>query len=90
MRPVTIYTTTFCGYCTRAKSILTREGVPFQEIDVSDDDDKRRWLVGATGQRTVPQIFFGDESIGGCSDLEKIVKSGQLKERLADPSHPST
>jgi glutaredoxin 3 len=90
MRPVTIYTTTFCGYCTRAKSILAREGVPFSEVDVSDDDDKRRWLVQTTGQRTVPQIFFGDESIGGCSDLEKIVRNGQLKERLAAPSHPST
>jgi glutaredoxin 3 len=90
MRPVTIYTTTFCGYCTRAKSILKREGVAFTEVDVSDDDDKRRWLVNATGQRTVPQIFFGDESIGGCSDLEKIVRNGQLRERLGDPSHPST
>ena len=90
MRPVTIYTSTFCGYCTRAKSILKREGIPFSEIDVSDDDDKRRWLVNTTGQRTVPQIFFGDESIGGCSDLEKIVRNGQLRERLADPSHPST
>jgi glutaredoxin 3 len=90
MRPVTIYTTTFCGYCTRAKSILSREGVAFTEVDVSDDDDKRRWLVQTTGQRTVPQIFFGDESIGGCSDLEKLVRNGQLKERLADPLRPST
>jgi glutaredoxin 3 len=90
MRPVTIYTTTFCGYCTRAKSILSREGVPYAEVDVSDDDDKRAWLVEATGQRTVPQIFFGEESVGGCTDLEKIVRAGQLKERLASPgaSHP--
>lgn len=82
MRPVTIYTTTSCGYCVKAKSILQREGIPYEEKDVTDDDETRAWLVGVTGQRTVPQIFFGDESIGGCFELSAIVKSGQLRARL--------
>jgi glutaredoxin 3 len=86
MRPVTIYTTTSCGYCVRAKSILRNEGVPFAELDVTDDDDKRRWLWERTGSRTVPQIFFGDEGIGGCRELEVLVRQGALKERLATPS----
>ena len=89
MRPVTIYTTTFCGYCTRAKSILSREGVVFAEVDVSEDDDKRTWLVETTGLRTVPQIFFGEESVGGCTELERMVRAGQLKERLAGRPGPS-
>jgi len=83
MRPVTVYVTTYCPYCVRAKDILRRHQVPFTEVDVTGDDEKRRWLVETTGQQTVPQIFFGDESIGGCSDLEVIVKAGALQARLA-------
>jgi glutaredoxin 3 len=83
MRPVTVYVTNYCPYCVRAKSILKHHKVPFTEVDVTGDDDKRRWLVEATGQRTVPQIFFGDESIGGCSDLEEIVSRGMLQAKLA-------
>lgn len=86
MRAVTIYTTTYCGYCVRAKAILTKHGVPYVEKDVTDDDAKRKWLVETTGSRTVPQIFFGDEPIGGCDDLEAIVKKGALQARLAGPT----
>lgn len=83
MKPVTIYTTDYCPYCTRAKQVLKSNAVPFTEVDVTGDDDKRKWLVETTGQRTVPQIFFGDESVGGCMDLEAIVKQGQLQAKLA-------
>jgi len=86
MRPVTIYTTDYCPYCTRAKQILTREKVEFTEVDVTGNDSKRSWLVQATGQRTVPQIFFGEEPVGGCMDLEEIVKRGQLKTKLVGAS----
>ena len=82
MRAVTIYTTTYCAYCVRAKAILTKEGVPFVEQDVTHDDAKRTWLVETTGSRTVPQIFFDAEPIGGCDDLEAIVRKGALKEKL--------
>ncbi len=83
MKPVTIYTTDTCPYCTRAKQVLKTNKVPFTEVDVSVDDAKRKWLVEATGQRTVPQIFFGEDPIGGCTDLEAIVKAGQLQQKLA-------
>lgn len=88
MRAVTIYTTSYCGYCVRAKSILTQQAVPYVDHDVTNDDAKRQWLVDTTGSRTVPQIFFGDEPIGGCDDLEALVRSGRLKERLATPPAP--
>ncbi len=78
MHPVTIYTTNYCPYCTRAKDILRRQKVAFDEIDVSGDQAKRAWLVEATSQRTVPQIFVGNTSIGGCSDLELLVSQGKL------------
>ena len=82
MRDVTIYTTDTCPYCVRAKQVLKQHDVPFVELDVTHDPDKRAWLVEQTGQRTVPQIFFGDESIGGCSDLEALVKRGGLDGKL--------
>jgi glutaredoxin 3 len=83
MRPVTIYTTDTCPYCVRAKAVLKQHDVPFTEIDVTGDDERRRWLVEASGQRTVPQIFFGAESIGGCTDLEAVVARGELNAKLA-------
>lgn len=82
MKTVTIYTTDYCPYCVRAKQVLKAQGVAFTEFDVTGDDGKRKWLVENTGQRTVPQIFFGDEAVGGCMDLEEIVRQGKLKERL--------
>lgn len=76
MAQITIYTTQTCPYCIRAKGILKNLAMPFTEIDVTADDEKRRWLVGATGRRTVPQIFVDDKPIGGCDDLESLVASG--------------
>ena len=85
MTEVKIYTTRVCAYCIAAKRLLAARGVPYQEIDVSSDDAKRMWLVEATGRRTVPQIFFGDEPIGGYDDLAALDRSGQLAQKLALP-----
>lgn len=82
-KAIRIYTTGWCGFCHRAKHLLADAGLKFEEIDVDGDFDKRQWLQKETGQRTVPQIFFGDESIGGCSELEALVRSGVLKKRVA-------
>lgn len=82
MRKVKIYTTTYCGYCRRAKQHFQRLSIPYEEINVEGDDTAREWLVEATGQHTVPQIFFDDESIGGCTDFEALERSGKLNEKL--------
>lgn len=87
MKKVRIYTTVTCGYCQRAKSLLKEHGVPFAEHDVTGNDEERAWLVQATGRRTVPQIFFDDEPIGGYDDLAAIVRAGELQVRLG-PSSP--
>lgn len=84
MKPVKIYLTEWCPYCMRARSILEREKVPFEAIDVDGDYEKRAWLREVTGQRTVPQIFFGEQSMGGCTELEGIVRRGDLHKLLAD------
>jgi glutaredoxin 3 len=79
---VTIYTTRVCGYCIAAKRLLAARNVPYKEIDVSSDAAKRAWLVAATGQRTVPQIFIAEESIGGFDELAALDRAGELAEKL--------
>ncbi len=82
MADVKVYTTNYCPYCVRAKGLLSRKKVPFTEIDVTHDDEKRAWLTEATGQRTVPQIFIGGRSVGGCDDLHALDRSGELDRLL--------
>ena len=83
MKPVVVYSTQYCGYCVRAKMLLDSRAIAYEEIDVSRDHEKRRWLVEATGRRTVPQIFIGDESIGGFEELRALDLSGGLTKKLA-------
>ena len=83
MRPVVVYTTTYCGYCRQAKALLTRKGVPFTEKDVTGDDAERERLTQLTGQRTVPQIFIGDTHVGGFTDLDALERAGKLDALLS-------
>ncbi|MBX3231791.1 MAG: glutaredoxin 3 [Labilithrix sp.] len=83
MKPVRMYSTNFCPYCVRAKMLLEDRGIAFEEINVSGDHEKRQWLVETTGRRTVPQIFIGDEPIGGFDELRKLDLSGELAKKLA-------
>ncbi len=80
---ITIYTTRVCPYCVAAKRLLKERGATYREVDVTGDDAKRAWLVEVTGRRTVPQIFFGDEAIGGYDDLAALDKAGLLRQKLA-------
>ena len=82
MKPVVIYTTQYCGYCVRAKRLLDRKKVAYQEIDVSGDDDARVKLTERTGRRTVPQIFIGERHVGGSDDLYALDAAGELDKIL--------
>lgn len=79
---VLIYTTRVCPYCVAAKRLLAARGATYREIDVTEDDAKRAWLVEATGRRTVPQIFIGGEAVGGYDDIAALDRAGKLAERL--------
>jgi glutaredoxin 3 len=78
MPSVKVYTKTRCPYCVRAKALLDRKGVSYEEIDAEHDDALRTWLVEATGQRTVPQVFVGDRSLGGFTDIDALDRQGKL------------
>lgn len=84
-RKVTVYTTDICPYCIAAKELLKKKGVTYEEINVTRDDEKRDWLREKTGQRTVPQIFFDDEPIGGYSDLAHLEQKGVLQQKIRAP-----
>ena len=83
MKDVVIYTTNYCPYCRQAEKFLTDKGVPFQQVDVTDDDAMREKLIELSGgRRTVPQIFIGGEAIGGYSDMMTLHQQGQLEPKL--------
>ncbi len=78
MAPVRIYTKQNCPFCVRAKALLARKGIPYEEVDAEGSDELRIWLAETTGQKTLPQIFAGERSLGGYSDLEALDRQGQL------------
>ena len=83
MTAVRIYTTNTCPYCDRAKGLLARKGVAYEEIDVTGDDEARRKLVErAGGLKTVPQIWVGERHVGGYDRLSELDRSGELDRLL--------
>ena len=83
MAEVEIYTSNVCPYCVRAKSLLTRKGASYQEINISADPDLMDAMIKrAGGKRTVPQIFIDGLHIGGCDDLYALDKEGGLNPLL--------
>ncbi len=81
---VDIYTKFTCGFCYRAKHLLSSKGVEFNEIDITMGGAKRdEMLRRAPSARTVPQIFIGDVHVGGSDDLAALERSGKLDAMLA-------
>ena len=77
---IIIYTSSLCGFCYRAKSLLKKKNIPFEEIDIDLDCSKRNEMIKKSGGKTsVPQIFFKDQHIGGCDDLYKLEEDNGLE-----------
>ncbi len=83
MKPVTVYTTDFCPYCRSAKSLLSKRGVAYEEINLARDADARHRLQEITGMVTFPQIVIGEQPIGGFDQLLAADRAGRLPELLA-------
>jgi len=84
MKHVTIYTTPVCPYCIKAKKLLEQKGVPFDEIDVSNEEARETMIRRSGGRRTVPQIFIEGFHVGGCDDLYAFEREGKLDGILQD------
>ena len=78
-----MYSTRWCGYCVRAKTLLESKGIEFEEISLDDEPAFRQKLHELTGGWTVPQIVIGDDVIGGYTELWRLDRSGQLTDKLA-------
>lgn len=88
MKQVTIYTLNYCPFCKKAKKILRENNIPFNEIDITADEEVQTPLVakklGINGEITFPQIIIDEKQIGGCSDLEQLVINGELDNLLKE------
>ena len=69
MKKIEIYTTNYCPFCVKAKSLLKKKNIKFSEIDVSNDEALREKMTTmANGARSVPQIFADNIHIGDCDN----------------------
>jgi glutaredoxin 3 len=78
-----MYTTRWCGYCVRAKSLLDSRSLPYEEISLDDDPAFRQRIHDLTGGWTVPQILIDGRPIGGYTELSRLDRDGRLDELLA-------
>jgi glutaredoxin 3 len=86
MAEVELYTTRWCPYCTRARTLLRRKGVVFVEIDIDEEPSRRAEMIRRAGGRTsVPQIFIDGEHIGGSDELAALDRAGKLDGKLGVP-----
>ena len=83
MNPVTVYSTTWCPWCDRAKALLHARGIEFADVNIEDDPNFRQKLVDLTGGYTVPQIVIGEQAIGGFTQLRALDASGALADLIA-------
>ena len=83
MKNVTIYTSPLCNFCDAAKKLLSRNNAEYKEINIATVDGVMDELITkADGKRTVPQIFFDDQNIGGYDDIRALEKENKLLELL--------
>jgi glutaredoxin 3 len=76
--PVVMYTTNWCPYCERARKLLGAKNVMVSEIDVESAPEKRAEMRKRSGRTSVPQIFIGDQHVGGSDDLLTLEAAGKL------------
>ena len=86
MTEVTLYTKDYCGFCHRAKALLSAKEVAYTEIDVTDDLNGQAEMTERSGRRSVPQIFIEGRHVGGFDDLAALEAAGELDSLLGRPA----
>lgn len=82
MARVVIYTTSYCSYCRAAKTLLSSKNIPFEEVDVTNDRERRDEMEKLSNRRTVPQIFINGVAVGGFDDIRQLELTGELDRLL--------
>jgi glutaredoxin 3 len=83
MARIRVYSTRWCGYCVRAKTLLENRGIEYEEISLDDDPAFRQKLFDLTGGWTVPQILIDGKPIGGYTELWRLDRDSRLGDELA-------
>lgn len=84
MNHILLYVTRFCPYCMRAKALLDKKSAKYEAIDIDADPELRQEMMNRAGRYTVPQIWIGDQHIGGCDELYKLEREGKLDFMLGE------
>lgn len=87
---VTMYTTAICPFCIRARRMLDLKGVGYNEIAVDGQPQLKQEMIEKSGRFAVPQIWIGEDHIGGFTDIWALDASGELDKKLAAASAEST
>tara|TARA_B100001123_G_scaffold249147_1_gene278172 strand:- start:620 stop:874 length:255 start_codon:yes stop_codon:yes gene_type:complete len=83
MKNITMYSGPMCAFCEAAKRLFLRNNLQYEEIDISKKDGLRDEMIKkSNGRRTIPQIFFDEQHIGGYQELRTLEKSGELQEKI--------
>ena len=83
MKNVTIYTGPMCNYCEAAKRLLSRNNASYNEINIANVEGAMDEMIKkANGKRTIPQIFFDDQHIGGYDEVRTLEKENKLQDLL--------
>ena len=83
MKNITIYTGPMCNYCEAAKRLLSRNNISYKEINIATVDGAMDEMIKkANGKRTIPQIFFDDQHIGGYDEVRTLEKENKLFDLL--------
>src|SRR6202020_3522948 len=83
MRQITVYSTDPCAFCARAKALLKSRGHEFEEINPAREPAGRVELAQRTGMMTFPQVLIGNHLVGGYTEGQRAVDSGEFDQLLA-------
>ena len=83
MKNIIMYTGPMCNFCDAAKRLFSRNNIKYQEIDIASKEGLRDEMIKkANGKRTIPQIFFNEDHIGGYQELRELEKKGELLNKV--------
>ena len=83
MKNIIMYTGPLCNFCEAAKRLFTRNNIKYQEIDISSKEGLMEEMIKkSNGRKTIPQIFFDDQHIGGYDEVRALEKENKLQEML--------
>ena len=83
MKNVTVYMGPMCGYCDAAKRLLARNNISYKEINIALEKNKMEEMIKkSNGKRTIPQIFFNEDHVGGYEELRALEKEKKLESLL--------